>query len=274
MLAAYCCSSLIALCYTGPTWCAYVLAFGLALVGRLAWISPWTALAAVVPVAIFSQVTLRLSLAAFPWELRLQAIRARFAQPRDSTTAPRRNKSQQLAPEAEFTDVLRLWPHGALHTDGRARLLTRLDFAMISLLAGFAAYCTSAGAPHDRPDEPPLLIALSAWVMFSAVILRLFVYFSHHSPPITIAGRIATGRWLIPGYDIVFLTPLVVFVAWGASLILLSMVDAPLSVTLEVTTSVCLLIAFLGGPSLRRWQLTCPSRLTAAVASTRSAERL
>ena len=51
-----------------------------------------------------------------------------------------------------------------------------------------------------------------------AIAARLFIYCNGYLPPISLTGRLATGRWLNPGYDQIFVAPLLAalvgVVAW------------------------------------------------------------
>ena len=49
---------------------------------------------------------------------------------------------------------------------------------------------------------------LFLYVTVIALVVRLLIYTGPFRPPISLRGRIATGRWVIPGYDYVLLAPL------------------------------------------------------------------
>lgn len=90
----------------------------------------------------------------------------------------------------------------------------------------------------------------------AAVTVRLVIYLKGTAPPITLFGRLLTGRFVIPKYDRVFLVPLAaLIVAWvfpgiGRSL------GISHDVLVPICTTTVLLILLLGGPSLKRWRLT------------------
>src|SRR5262245_63893172 len=50
----------------------------------------------------------------------------------------------------------------------------------------------------------PILL-VGPWIVAG---VRLLVYISAHLPPLSLFGRLFTGRLIIPQYDVVFLTPL------------------------------------------------------------------
>ena len=91
---------------------------------------------------------------------------------------------------------------------------------------------------------------------FIAAMLRTMIYVTECKPPISLFGRITTGRWIIPGYDRGFLTPLValslavvccvVAIGIGVDSVIAAAVYVPLSIY----------ICIVGGPSFYEWRLT------------------
>ena len=272
MLTAYLAGLLIAFVYTGPTWTAYVLAFGLAVAGRCLWLSPWAALGVLAPLTLLSQVALTISLSQYPWEKRLRSIRAATAFAYDKRE-PSRRLSNDWPPEVDLADILRLWPRNVLDPSRRERLLDRHDFVLISLLAGLVVYSARAGVPLNA-DTRKVLIALTTAVGLTTAIVRLGTYMGTRLPPISVWGRFATGQWFIPAYDIVFVAPLACVAAAVGTCFLASSLNASFAVSLGCVCSSTLLVAFLGGPIKRRWQLTCPCRLTTAHARSWTAEQI
>ena len=120
------------------------------------------------------------------------------------------------------------------------------------------------------------------WVagfMFTAVagvvaLGRFVLYAASHHPPISLWGRLATGQYLIPAYDVVFVTPLLVVTmglpCYGA----LYLVGVPAITSAAITTTLLIGLACTGGPRLRSWQLTAPSRLVFASTSAKELEQI
>jgi len=246
---------------TGPAWIVYAIGLGLALALRGLWWSPWAALVIVGFLAAFSQVALRVSLAQFPWERRLAMLRASVVRDNEKREDVTKRSNRSLPPETQFADIRRLWPLSALHVDRRERLLSRGDFVAISLLCGTWVYCATAGLP---PDEELRMLArfLMLAIPFIAALARFAMYAGRHPSSLGFIGRVATGQWIMPSYDVVYLAPAATVVVGMATYILLANLGAALSVELSMTVTASLLVAFLGGPEKRRWQLTCPTRLT------------
>jgi hypothetical protein len=85
---------------------------------------------------------------------------------------------------------------------------------------------------------------------------------SGHASPINIWGRIRTGRWIIPGYDKIFLSPLVVgfFLALSACLAIFS----PQAVALNsgITAMLSVFFTIYLSPDLNEWRLTGHHRIS------------
>jgi hypothetical protein len=272
MFAAYLAVLLIALVYTGPTWAAYVLAFGLAVAGRCLWWSPSAALIALLPVVVFSQFALTRSLARFPWTERLQNIRAATAFAYDKRD-PASRLSEDWPLEVELSDIVRLWPRSVLDARRRERMLGRFDFVLISLLAGFGVYSATVGLPLVE-ETSKVLIALVVAVASNVAIVRIGIYTAMHHPPISLWGRFVTGQWIIPAYDVVVLTPLACVAAAFAVYLVASSLQLSFAITLGSVVTTTLLVALLGGPTKRRWQLTCPCRLAVTRVRAQTAEQI
>jgi hypothetical protein len=96
-----------------------------------------------------------------------------------------------------------------------------------------------------------------------AVLIRLLAYIGPYRPPISFWGRILTGRWIIPGYDYVFLAPLctllVALLGWRAAL--LAGPDHWGIVVYPLATAAVLIVALNMSPSLGQWSLTGHHRI-------------
>lgn len=91
---------------------------------------------------------------------------------------------------------------------------------------------------------------------------RLGIYLNGgHLPPISLWGRLRTGRLIIPKYDAVFLAPLVALLAgFAVFLIGVSLGINPLYFG-PVEVIITLMILLIMGPKLKEWQLTAPCRI-------------
>jgi hypothetical protein len=95
-----------------------------------------------------------------------------------------------------------------------------------------------------------------------AALIRIFVYIIAAKPPVSIFGRMATGRLILPRYDHVFLAPIatvaaaLAMVQIGVRIPMLASLWVGLTVAIVVATLLCL------GPTISSWRLTSQSRLT------------
>jgi hypothetical protein len=94
--------------------------------------------------------------------------------------------------------------------------------------------------------------------------LRMLVFWINHRPPISVLGRLATFRWVIPSYDRAFAAPLAgMLVLWGFADLVLLRRGPPSLAGVSLLLTAALLVAFLPGPSLRTWALTSECRIVA-----------
>jgi len=99
---------------------------------------------------------------------------------------------------------------------------------------------------------------------FYVALFRLARYIGFHRSPISLLGRISTGRLIIPQHDKVFLAPLCVLLCGTALPVVLYL--AGLKVEWVLKGSV-FLVVFLGlalPPTMKEWQLTGAHRLRRA----------
>jgi hypothetical protein len=101
------------------------------------------------------------------------------------------------------------------------------------------------------------------WTVFFGILAvgRLYTYANGHLPPISLGGRLRTGRLLIPRYDVVLAAPLaiVVFGIWGPAALAAAGLPDPL--LLPVSTFTVVFICLGAGPKLQDWRMTAPARL-------------
>ena len=94
---------------------------------------------------------------------------------------------------------------------------------------------------------------------------RLIRYLNGYAPPLSLLGRLGTGRLIIPAYDQVFVAPLLAMVVAGAAYVLsglplraaapvLAWLHAP-QWTAPITFALVAFIIASGRPSLRHWRL-------------------
>lgn len=142
------------------------------------------------------------------------------------------------------------------------------DKILLSVLAGFAYAFLCLQVRWFAEDEASVITAST---QVSSVLLimgggalaltRLYYYQLQHAAPISILGRIATGRLVIPGYDKVFIGPLVIAAVAAGLPAMLGRIGVPFEAAGGVSVTLVLLAYFLIPPSLRSWQLTGTHRM-------------
>jgi hypothetical protein len=129
------------------------------------------------------------------------------------------------------------WVYTALHLarlpdDGEAASMLLRDLSIVSLLVG---------------------------LMVGG--LRALAYTFGHAPPISLAGRILTGRLIIPRYDYIFIAPLCVAVSGAAAMPLLHSLGVRLEAAFAASVALVSGLAFTMRPSFNTWRLTGAHRM-------------
>ena len=99
------------------------------------------------------------------------------------------------------------------------------------------------------------------------IVINLAATITGYAPPISLAGRIARLRPLLPSYDQVFLTPIAAAFALSAGPVALEHAGIPADVALATSAGLTLLALWLGGPDRRAWQLTARHRVVSGINS-------
>ena len=237
---------------TGPWWMGYLVVFSLGMVVRLMPI-PWLALALLVAVYFVAWKGLRMALARFPWpqwelyESVERSFTATSRQRRDPFKATKRGLG---------------WPYDQLRAQQTSFCIPRRDALLVPLLAGWCVYAVAAAQPDPREGSQMSFVLFLA-VLIGSCMFRFFRYAIEHRPPISIFGRIATGRLIIPGYDRILAAPLCMLVVGAISPIALRDVGMSdvIAFPISISVSLVLLIAMNMGPSYERWRLTGHHRI-------------
>ena len=166
------------------------------------------------------------------------------------------------------------WPFNRLHGDPRRAKSPRrlqndlrgvfptksIDAALACLLGIWWAW--SLFSLFDDRDQRMKTIAFAVVLIIClAPLIRIAMYVNGYPPPISFWGRLRTFRWIIPGYDQVFVGPICSVL--GAVLVLsfLGTPWMPVDICLVIAASVSVFLALVVPPDLRRWYLTGHHRL-------------
>jgi hypothetical protein len=120
-------------------------------------------------------------------------------------------------------------------------------------------------APVPRQFAPAAVSASLAMPCLVLMAVRVGIYVTGYAPPISLLGRLATFRWIIPGYDKVFLAPL-----FGAAIVLagpfaLSEIGLPWEFGVPLLVGLLITVALSMPPALDEWRLTGHHRVVPAV---------
>src|SRR5262249_56326467 len=97
------------------------------------------------------------------------------------------------------------WPFDIIRPRDVAVSISYRDGLMLSLLLGWWMYVILQRIdPQARFGANFVLVFIAQF----AIAGRIGTYCWGYAPPISLWGRIFTLRWVIPGYDYVFLAPL------------------------------------------------------------------
>lgn len=115
--------------------------------------------------------------------------------------------------------------------------------------------------PDQHGDRPSIGVNLVPFVVACLALDRVAAYVMWHLPPISLLGRLATGRLIIPRYDVVFVAPLLAVIASVGVLGAFLYAGLPGYAGAAVGGGLAVGILYTAGPDRVRWQLTAPCRL-------------
>jgi hypothetical protein len=230
---------------TGPWWMGYGILFGLGLVVRLLmW--PFVALDVLAIVYVAAFVGLRTALARFPWP---------------DSRIPETLRQQFTGNIMARRKWLLGWPYRQMSGVPQEHAVRPRDGILAPLLA---AWWVWALASHSSDPTAPVPVLSFIYATFVSLFARLLVYVGSCRPPISLWGRIATGRLIIPGYDYVFVAPLCTLLVAAIGVTLAFMARMKYStITFPLAMAAVLIVALNMGPSFRSWHLTGHHRIAA-----------
>lgn len=223
----------LALFWTGPRWTAYAIGF---LLGLLVLVSrePIMVLATAVAISLAAHGGIRSSLARFPWD-------------RSDATIPFLLGLFKRPPEVSAQALG--YPYDGLSPHPPELCLPLRDGIALSLLPAWWAFA----AIEVLPEKAAIGVAmLCVYFLPFQVGIRSLVYLAVYWPPISLWGRIVTGRWIIPGYDQALAAPLLATVL-GIGLAAAGIrYKLSLQLVLPACISAVTLVTLTMGPSLLR----------------------
>jgi hypothetical protein len=240
-LCGYLATSILATFSTGTRVFGYLVAFGIGLAIRL-WPTPELALGILAATYVIEMIGLRRALAKFPW--------AYFSDP---------DRIENLQRKLENACG---WPFDQLNPTWKLGWrISRLDGLALGLLAGWFLFAVES-LVENRADRFILVRLIFLGGVGIMANIRLLTYVMGYAPPISLLGRIRTFRWIIPGYDQVFLGPICTLLVGVLAIDrfrppgLNDLVFLPIALALAIT------VAIDTGPTLKKWRLTGQHRIT------------
>lgn len=216
----------------------------------------WCLAALTVTIALVVRQGHLASLRAFPW---------RFLN--DSTKPPPRAQSSiwnvdvQLAiPDNRMSGRFPRvgWPLLTLSPKYESGPIPGAISLWLGAVAGWWAYCLILRSAIEARD-----LAFVVFIVGSlAAMVRLGLYLPNVTAPFNAFGRLATGRIIVPGYDRVFVTPLLAVLVSSVGAAILRAAGAWYPLFGGGLTALLCSLLFGGGPTLRNWLLTGHLRFT------------
>jgi hypothetical protein len=139
-----------------------------------------------------------------------------------------------------------------------SRLAPKLDYVSVSLRGCFCwsllmawwLYCLSRGL-----EIPTLPEGLVAFAIIGALI-RTAIYRSGVMPPFSVPARIASGRLILPGFDRVYVTPIITIISGILGAALVRRAGSQALLAESCFFGILWFILLSGRPTLKNWLLT------------------
>lgn len=258
---------------TRPRGPAYGSLFLLALALQLLKLQPLAAASALLAGWLIALAGLSRSWQYFPWDetidigLRLKgrwkSMQSQNAGLVDTQTSPDR------VPPAELG-----WPFSALSPWVAPQSVSRGERLLGFALLGFWMRAIFVQIP-DRNFVMGIGSLIVGYGTFMAAIVRLGLFGSHHTWPISFWGRVVTFRWVIRKYDRMLIPPVaLIAVVVATGLCGHFLLHLPPATLFPVMTVAGLWSFTLIGPDPHEWKLTAPSRIVPGRLNRRNYDQL
>lgn len=155
------------------------------------------------------------------------------------------------------------WPFDALGPQRDPNPVSVAWAAAMAVLAGWWAFVVLTVLPDEKARA--MFVMLLLGFGFVLAFGRLGKYIWGYLPPINFWGRLRTSRWIIPGYDVIFVAPLLIVGLNASMKWLISDFRLPFEVVVPVVTSAQIFIALGFPPSLDQWRFTGNHRIVPTV---------
>ncbi|MEX0704335.1 MAG: hypothetical protein WD069_19700 [Planctomycetales bacterium] len=162
------------------------------------------------------------------------------------------------------------WPFDRLAPHRNPYALSTKSAAALAVLAGWWwfvwVHLMDAAGPV-APGAAGMTVRMATMLGTMAAASRLWGYVWGYAPPINLWGRLATFRWIIPRYDVVFVGPLLVVLLAVTTYHAAVQVQLHGEVVSPLLVAAQLFIILTCPPSLDRWRLTGKHRIVPATST-------
>jgi hypothetical protein len=165
-----------------------------------------------------------------------------------------------LSPPSTDIDAGAGWPLSTAAHGRWSWSISHVRAAGMALCIGWLQFCLLFHF-RDLPEIAHVYKTTYVWVVMFFVLGRLWIYSRGYAPPISVLGRIATGRLVISGYDIVLLAPIATLIVGYALPEVLTAFGMHLSIMYPISSSVVAWLALALPPARETWQLTGHHRI-------------
>jgi hypothetical protein len=125
----------------------------------------------------------------------------------------------------------------------------------LAALVGGLMFCIAVRC-RDVPNFAYGLTNVHRFIAGLVIVVRVFVYLVGHVPPISLLGRFATRRFIIPGYDVMFAAPALAGAVACLGPELLMWVGVLPVAAVPLSTAATIWIVLAVPPDLETWHYT------------------
>jgi hypothetical protein len=152
------------------------------------------------------------------------------------------------------------WPVPPARIERWRWSISHVNAVLVAAAAGWLLYCF-AQRFQEVPDFRDGMYRALTFATIACVVGRVAIYTFGHAPPVSLLGRVATGRLIIPGYDSVFVAPLIAATAaWSLSALGEWLGMSP-GVYVPITCGIVVWLSLALPPRREDWHLTGHHRI-------------
>ena len=211
----------------------------------------WTYTAAILLALAFGMVGIGRSFKHWPWTAWMPEV------------DPQKLEAMVTNPHAALNTLG--WPFDRLgpRRDGPSTWRNAVDGFFLCALTAWWFYCLLGLAPVM--GRGPIAGIVILYVILFTLIHRVTRYMIGYAAPLSLAARIVLFRPIVPSYDQVFLAPIAALFAITTVPWMLHQVGLAWDAAASIALGLAECALYLGGPDLRRWQLTASHRIVPAM---------